>query len=70
MIFWRGKALYLYSTVVSIRELQRKPREHLGFLEDDSNDFGEIPSTRRNLWEGFPKAVKALASPQSQSDLS
>ena len=70
MIFWRGKALYLYSTVVSIWELQRKPREHLGFLKDDSNDFGEIPSTQGNLWEGFLKVVEASASSQSQFDLS
>src|ERR1700683_446333 len=49
---------------------QRKPIEHWAFLEDDSNDFGEIPSTRRNFWEGFLKAIKALASPQSQADSS
>ena len=70
MIFWRGKASYLYSTVVSIWESQRKPRECSGFLKDDSNDFREIPSTQRNLWEGFLKVVEALASLQSQSDSS
>ena len=52
MIFLRGKALYLYSTVVTTRELQRKPRECSGFLEDDSNSFGEISSTWECLWEG------------------
>src|SRR6202050_5486781 len=70
MIFWRGKALYLYSTVVSTQGLQRKPRKCSGFLEDDSNNFGEIPSTQGNLWEGFPKVVEASASSQSQSDSS
>jgi hypothetical protein len=45
MIFGRGKASYLYGTVVTIWELRRKPRERSGFLEDDSNGFGEIPST-------------------------
>ena len=70
MIFWRGKASYLYSTAISIQESQRKLREHLGILEDDSNNFGEIPSTRGNLWEGFPKVVEALASLQSQSNSS
>src|ERR1700677_792695 len=49
---------------------QGKPIEHRAFLEDDSNDFGEIPSTRRNFWEGFPKAIEASASPQSQANSS
>ena len=70
MIFLRGNASYLYNTIVTTREPRRKPREHSGFLKDDSNDFGEIPSTRGNLWEGFLKAVKAKASPQSQSNSS
>src|ERR1700691_3506461 len=70
MIFWKGKASYLYSTVISIQESQRKLREHSGFLKDNSNDFGEIPSTQGNLWEGFPKIVEASASLQSQSDSS
>ena len=48
----------------------KETREHLGFLEDDSNGFGEIPSTRESLWEGFPKVVKASASSRSQSNLS
>jgi len=68
-IFWRGKASYLHSTAISIWESQRKLREHSGFLEDDSNDFGEVLSTQRNLWEGFLKVVEALASLWSQSDL-
>src|ERR1700733_3196962 len=116
MIFWRGKASYLYSTAITIRGSQRKPREGSDRLEDDSEAFGklpvpegtfgksfqrllklrqshrvspsqvesrrlefvpriqenawtssrmtlrtsgEIPSARRNLWEGFPKVTKA-----------
>src|SRR6202451_2977127 len=70
MIFLRGKASYLYSTIVTTRGPRRKPREHSGFLEDDSNGFGEIPSTRESLWEGFPKVVEASASSQSQSNSS
>ena len=30
-------------------------RECSNFLEDDSENFGKTPGTRRNLWEGFPK---------------
>jgi hypothetical protein len=33
MIFWRGRASYLYSTKRDIRGSQGKLREHLGFLE-------------------------------------
>ena len=70
MIFWRGKASYLYDSEIVIQESQRKPRECSGFFEDDSNDFREIPGTQRNFWEGFPKVIEASASLQSQSDLS
>src|ERR1700691_6807756 len=70
MIFLRGKTLYLYSTIVTTRGPRRKPRERSDFLEDDSNGFGEIPSARESLWEGFPKVVKASASYWSQSNLS
>src|SRR6202167_4767887 len=70
MIFLRGKASYLYSTIVTARGPRRKPRERSDFLEDDSNGFGEIPSTRESLWEGFPKVVEASASSRSQSDSS
>ena len=62
MIFLRGKASYLYSTEVTTWEPQRKPREHSGFLKDDSNSFGEIPSTQESLWEGFPKVIEALVN--------
>jgi hypothetical protein len=70
MIFLRGRVSYLYNSEIVIQGLQRKLRECLGFLEDDSNDLGEIPSTRRSLWEGFLKVTKALASLQSQSNSS
>ena len=70
MIFWRGKASHLYSSEIVIQGSQRKLREHSGFLEDDSDNFGEIPSTQRNLWEGFLKVIKASASLQSQSNSS
>jgi hypothetical protein len=66
MIFLRGFASYSYNSEIVIRESQRKLRECLGFLKNDYNDSGEIPSTRRNFQEGFPKVVKGLASLQSQ----
>ena len=34
MIFWRGKALYLYGTGRVIQGSQRKPKEGLGFLKE------------------------------------
>ena len=70
MIFWRGKASYLYSTVVAIWGSWRKLREHSDFLKDDSNGFGKIHSAQESLWEGFSKVVKASASYWSQSDSS
>src|ERR1700729_1612180 len=70
MIFLRGNASYLYSTIVTTRGPRKKPRERSGFLKDDSNGFGEIPSTRESLWEGFLKVVEASASYWSQSDSS
>src|ERR1700727_791251 len=70
MIFLRGNASYLYSTIVTTRGPQRKPSECSGFLKDDSNDFGEIPSTRESLWEGFPKVIEVSANSQSQSNSS
>jgi hypothetical protein len=42
----------------------------LDFLKDGFEDFGEIPSTRRKLWEGFPKATEALEKPQSHPESS
>src|ERR1700691_5204673 len=70
MIFLRGKASYLFGTEVTTRGPRRKPRECSGFLKDDSNSFGEIPSTRESLWEGFLKVIEASANSQSQSDSS
>src|ERR1700729_4069167 len=62
MIFLRGNASYLYSTVVTTKGPRRKLRERSGFLKDDSNSFREIPSTQESLWEGFPKLGKHLES--------
>src|ERR1700685_4536925 len=70
MIFLRGKASYLYSTIVTTRGPRRKPRERSDFLKDDSNGFGEIPSTQESLWEGFLKVVEASVSYWSQSNSS
>jgi hypothetical protein len=45
-------------------------RECSDFLKDDSEDFGEIPSARRNPWEGFLMVTEASAKLQSHSKLS
>jgi hypothetical protein len=42
----------------------------LGFLEGDSDGFGKIPDSQRNLQEGFLKANKASTKPQSHYELS
>ena len=60
MVFLRGNASYLYSTVVTTWGPRRKPREHSGFLKDDSNSFGEIPSTRESLGR-FPEGYRSLS---------
>ena len=53
MIFWRGKASYLYSTMDSIRGSQRKPREDSDSLEDDSEVFRKFPVPEGTLGKGF-----------------
>ena len=58
------------SRVKEIRTCSKNLRECSDFLKDDSEDFGEIPSARRNLWEGFPKVTEALAKLQSHSESS
>src|ERR1700733_15190529 len=70
MIFWRGRALYLYGTEKNIQRSQRKLREHSGFLKDDSNNFGEISGTQRNCQKGFSKINEVLMKPQSHFELS
>ena len=40
------------------------------FLEDDSDDFREIPGTRRNFWNEFLKVCEASVKLQSHSKLS
>ena len=62
MIFWRGRASYLYSTVITIRGSQRKPREDSDRSEDDSEALGETLSTRRNLWEESTRPPKLWQS--------
>ena len=53
IIFWRGKASYLYSTVDSIRGSQRKPREDSDGLEDDSEVFRKFPVPEGTFGKGF-----------------
>jgi hypothetical protein len=70
IIFWRGRALYLYGTEKDIQRSQRKLRKHLGFLKDDSNNFGEISGTQRNCQKGFSKINEVSMKPQSHFELS
>ena len=53
MIFWRSKALYLYSTVDNICGSQGKSRESPDCLEDDSEAFGEIPVPKGTFGKDF-----------------
>ena len=70
MIFWRGKASYLYITVNSYSGIARETKRRLGLSRGWLWSLREIPSTRRNLWERSPKVSKASAKPQSQFKLS
>jgi hypothetical protein len=63
MIFWRGKASYLYSTAITIWGSQRKLREGLDHLEDDSEAFRKFPVPE----ETFGKVAEASAKPQIRS---
>ena len=53
MIFWRGRALYLYSMVISIQGLQRKLREGSDRLEDDSEVFRKVPVPEGTFGKSF-----------------
>src|ERR1700685_2726596 len=62
MIFWRGKALYLYSTAITIRESQRKLREGADRLEDDSETFGKLPVPEGTFGKSFRRLLKLRQS--------
>ena len=62
MIFWRGKALYLYSTRIVIRGSQGKPREDSDSLEDDSEVFRKFPVPEGTLGKGFWRLAKLRRS--------
>jgi hypothetical protein len=62
MIFWRGKALYLYSTVVNILGLQRKRWEGLDHLEDDFEVFRKFPVPEGTFGKSFWRLVKLQRS--------
>ena len=62
MIFWRGKASYLYSTAVTIQGLQRKPREGSDRLEDDSKAFRKFPVPKGTFGKSFWRLVKLWQS--------
>ena len=59
---WRGKALYLYSTVITIRESQRKPREGSDRLEDDSEAFRKFPVPEGTFGKSFRRFLKLWQS--------
>ena len=62
MIFWRGEALYLYSTAITIRGLQRKLREGSDHLEDDSEAFGKFPVPEGTFGKSFQRLLKLRQS--------
>ncbi len=53
IIFWRGKASYLYSTMGNIRGLQRKLREDSDSLKDDSEVFRKFLVPEGIFGKGF-----------------
>src|SRR6202451_4532906 len=69
MIFWRGKASYLYSTVITIRGDRKGNREKARTVSRRTLKALGI-CARRNLWEGFPKVTEALVKLQSHSESS
>src|ERR1700691_657701 len=62
MIFWRGKASYLYSTAMTIRGSQRKPREGSDRLKDDSEAFGKFPVPEGTFGKSFRRLMKLRQS--------
>src|SRR6202142_4732262 len=62
MIFWRGKALYLYSTVITIRGSQKKPRRGSDRLEDDSEAFGKFPVPKGTFGKSFQRLLRLRQS--------
>jgi hypothetical protein len=62
MIFWRGKASYLYSTVITIQGSQRKLREGSDRLKDDSEAFRKFPVLEGTFGKSFQRLVKLRQS--------
>src|ERR1700735_651767 len=62
MIFWRGKASYLYSTAITIRGSQRKLREGSDHLEDDSEAFRKFPVPEGTFEKSFQRLLKLWQS--------
>src|ERR1700729_4358846 len=52
------QASYLYSTAVTIRGSQRKPREGSDRLEDDSEAFGKLPVPEGTFGKSFRRLTK------------
>ena len=62
MLFWRGKASYLYSTVITIQESQRKPREGSDCLKDDSEAFRKFPVPEGTFGKSFRRLLRLWQS--------
>src|ERR1700735_5174438 len=62
MIFWRGFALYLYSTAITIWESERKPREGSDCLEDDFEAFRKFPVSEGTFGKSFRRLLKPQQS--------
>ena len=58
MIFWRGRASYLYSTAITIWGLQRKLREGSDHLKDDSEAFGKFLVPKGTFGKDFQRLPK------------
>ena len=58
MIFWRGKASYLYSTAITIWGSQRKLREGSDRLEDDFEAFGKFSVPKGTFGKSFQRLLK------------
>ena len=56
------QASYLYSTAITIRGSQRKPREGSDRLEDDSEAFGKLPIPKGTFGKSFRRLMKLRQS--------
>ena len=56
------KVMYLYSTAITIWGLQRKLREGLDHLKDDSEAFGKFPVPEGTFGKSFQRLLRLRQS--------